>query len=91
MLHTYFYTPEDYYNMFTPEFFIDVVQNTKRAVTNKVITDPTLNKAALNYIDSQTQFAKMLTQNAVNIAKYSLDSMSDSWFPKKKAEASSKA
>ena len=76
--------------MFTPEFFIDVFQNTKRSITNRVITDKTLNKAALNYIDAQTQFAKMLNHNAMTIAQYSMDSVSKVWFPKK-AEASSKA
>jgi hypothetical protein len=69
--------------MFTPDFYIDSFQSTKRMLTNKVITDPTLNKAAHNYIDAQTAFAKMLTANAVDMAKYSVDSVSKVLFPKK--------
>ncbi len=67
--------------MFSPAFFIDTFQDTKRVVTNKIITDPTLNKAAHNYIDAQTVFAKMLTNNAIDVAKYSVDSISKFLFP----------
>ena len=69
--------------MFTPDFYIDSFQSTKRLLTNKVITDPTLNKAAHNYIDAQTTFAKMLTTNALDLAKYSVESVSKVLFPKK--------
>ena len=69
--------------MFTPDFYIDSFQSTKRLLTNKVITDPTLNKAAHNYIDAQTTFAKMLTANALDLAKYSVESVSKVLFPKK--------
>ncbi len=68
--------------MFSPAFFIDTFQDTKRIVTNKIITDPTLNKAAHNYIDAQTTFAKMLADNAIDMAKYSVDSVSKVLFPK---------
>lgn len=68
--------------MFTPEFFIDTVQETKRVVTNKIITDPTLNKAAHEYINAQTAFAKMLSRNAIDITKYSVESVSKVLFPK---------
>lgn len=83
------YTPESF--MFTPDTYIDLFQNTKRVVTNQIIKDSRLNKAANDYITSQTQFAKMLTNNAMEIAKYSAESMTNVWFPQKKAEASSKA
>jgi hypothetical protein len=69
--------------MFTPDFYIDSFQSTKRMITNKIITDATLNKAAHNYIDAQTAFAKMLVANAVEMAKYSVDSVSKVLFPKK--------
>jgi hypothetical protein len=88
MLHT-FYTPDNF--MFTPDTYIDLFQNTKRVVTNQIIKDSRLNKAANDYITSQTQFAKMLTNNAMEIAKYSAESITTVWFPQKKAEASSKA
>lgn len=67
--------------MFSPDFFIDTFQETKRAVTNQVIKDPTLNKAAQDYINAQTAFAKMLTRNAVDLTKYSVDSISKVLFP----------
>ncbi len=74
--------------MFTPEFYIDSFQSTKKILTNQVFKDPTLNKAAHNYIDAQTAFAKMLTANTVDMAKYSVDSVSKVLFPKKEEKTS---
>jgi hypothetical protein len=73
--------------MFTPDFFIDSFQSTKRMLTNQVFKDPTLNKAAHNYIDAQTAFAKMLTANTLDLAKYSVESVSKVLFPKKEEKA----
>jgi hypothetical protein len=67
--------------MFTPTFFIDTIQDTKRIVTNQIIKDPTLNKAAMDYIQAQTAFAKMLVNNAIDISKYSVESVSKVLFP----------
>lgn len=79
-------TPDSLKELFTPDFYIDSLQNTKRNLTNKVITDKTLNKAANDYINAQTAFAKMLSKNATDIAKYSVDSLGDKFFPQAKAE-----
>jgi hypothetical protein len=67
--------------MFSPTFFIDTIQDTKRIVTNQVFKDPTLNKAANDYITAQTAFAKMLVNNAIDLSKYSVDSVSKVLFP----------
>jgi hypothetical protein len=72
--------------MFAPyltlEAHIEAFQETKQGLTDKIITDPTLNKAAHDYIDAQTEFAKMLAHNFTDIAKYSMDSIAGKWFPK---------
>ena len=65
----------------TLDAHIEAFQETKRGLTDKIITDPTLNKAAHEYIDAQTQFAKMLAHNFTELAKYSMDSISDKLFP----------
>jgi hypothetical protein len=67
--------------MFGPDFYIDTFQESKRVITNKIITDPTLNKAAQDYINAQTAFAKMLAHNAIDITKYSVESISKVLFP----------
>ena len=67
--------------MFGPEFFIDTFQESKRVVTNQIFKDPTLNKAAQDYINAQTAFAKMLARNTVDITKYSVESISKVLFP----------
>ena len=68
--------------MFSPDFYIDSFQETKRVITNKIFTDPTLNKAAQDYINAQTAFAKMLAHNAIDLTKYSVESVSKVLFPK---------
>ena len=59
--------------MFTPEFFIDTIQSTKRSVFNRIIQDEQLQRVANRYLDAQTDFAKMMVRNAIDLAKYSLD------------------
>jgi len=83
------------FSMFAPyltlEAHIDAFQTTKRGLTDKIITDPTLNKAAHEYIDAQTTFAKMLSKNFADLAKYSVDSFASKAFPQTKEKATTKA
>jgi hypothetical protein len=76
---------------FTLEAQIDAFQTTKRGLTDKIITDPTLNKAAHEYINAQTTFAKMLSKNFADLAKYSVDSFANKAFPQTKEKATTKA
>jgi hypothetical protein len=69
--------------MFSPIFYIESFQNTKKIVTDQVFKDTALNKAAHAYIDAQTQFAKMVVNNTIDMAKYSVDSISNVLFPQK--------
>ena len=73
--------------MFTPHFFIESFQSTKKLVTDQVFKDPVLNKAAHAYIDAQTQFAKMAVNNTIDMTKYSVESVSKVLFPKKDGAA----
>ena len=75
--------------MFSPHFYIESFQNTKKIVTDQIFKDPALNKAAHAYIDAQTQFAKMAVNNTIDVAKYSVESVSKYLFPK--TEQASKA
>jgi hypothetical protein len=68
----------------TLDAHIDAFQETKRGLTDKIITDPTLNKAAHNFIDAQSEFAKMLAHNFTDIAKYSMDAYTDRLLSKDK-------
>ncbi len=73
--------------MFTPHFYIDSFQSTKKIVTDQIFKDPALNKAAHAYIDAQTQFAKMAVNNTIEVSKYSVESVSKYLFPKKDVTA----
>lgn len=69
-------------HFYSPDFFIDTVQTMKRVMTDQVYKDKTLNKAANDYITAQTQFAKMLIHNTIDITTYSVESLSKYFFPK---------
>ena len=73
--------------MFTLDFYIDSFQSTKRALTNQIFTDPKLNKAANKFIDAQTQFAKMLVQNSIELSKYTVDNLTQYTQPATKTKA----
>jgi hypothetical protein len=62
--------------MFTPEFFIDTIQSTKQSVFRRIIQDEQLREVADRYIQAQTDFAKMMVRNAIDLAKYSVDKCS---------------
>ena len=62
--------------MFTPEFFIDTIQSTKQSVFRRIIQDEQLREVADRYIQAQTDFAKMIVRNAIDLAKYSVDKLS---------------
>lgn len=68
---------------YTLEFAVDTFQNVKKTLTDRVIVDPVLNKVAHNYINSQTDFAKMLIGNGTTITKEFFDRQTEYWFPKK--------
>ena len=67
--------------MFTPEFYIDLFQSSKRLATNKVFADERLNKVANDFIDAQTIFAKMLAKNTIEMLTYTTDSVSNAMYP----------
>lgn len=70
--------------MFTPNFYIDSFQSLKHDFTDKVITDPILNKAANSFIDAQTAWAKMVVENATTLTKYVLEKQAKVMFPEQK-------
>jgi len=67
--------------MFTPDFYIDLFQSSKRMVTNQIFKDERMNKVANNFIDAQTVFAKMLAKNTIEMLSYAADSMSKTIYP----------
>ena len=66
-----------------PSYYIDSFQSLKRSLTNKVITDPTLNKAANSFIDAQTAWAKMVAENSIELTTHFFDQLAKTTCPKK--------
>ena len=67
--------------MFTPDFYIEMFQSSKRTATNQVFKDERLNKVANDFIDAQTVFAKMMAKNTIEMLSYTADSMSKAIYP----------
>lgn len=65
--------------MYSLESYVDIFQQTKKSITDKVISDKLLNKTAHNFIDAQTIFAKMLLANTQDISKYAFDNATSFW------------
>ena len=57
------------------KMFINYIQSTKKAMTDRVIKDPELNTMAHEYIEAQTQFANMILDNTECMMKYSFNKM----------------
>jgi hypothetical protein len=74
--------------MFTPRFFIDTFQNTKRSVFKQIVKDPDLQRMADRYLDAQTEFAVMVVDNTIASAKFSFDKLTSCWFAGEKEQAS---
>lgn len=68
--------------MYTINTAIDVFQNMKRTLTDKIIVDKTLNSIAHNFIDAQTVFAKMLAKNTEDMTKYFVETQTNLLFPR---------
>jgi len=87
MFSPYFCPPHLFYKetmMFTPDFYIDLLQTSKKMMTNQIYKDAVLNKACHAFIDAQSVFAKMLAKNTIDITAHSVDSISKVFFPKEK-------
>lgn len=66
--------------MFTPDQFIDSFQNAKLNFVNNFITDPTLKKAATDYVTAQTLFGKMLVSNSLSMVQYCVNNATAPWY-----------
>jgi len=62
--------------LMTPDAFIDVLQNTKKNISNEIFTDKTLSKIASDFIDAQTTFAKSMVKINTTLAKHAIESVS---------------
>lgn len=51
--------------MFTPEIFIDSVQNAKKQAVNTFVVNEQIKKGLIEVIDAQTAFTKTVAQNAL--------------------------
>lgn len=63
--------------MFTPVFYIETIQNTKKAVANAVITDKDLKSAVTSYIDAQTELSKILVSNTIEATRLAVEKSRD--------------
>ena len=73
-------------DLYSSNFYIDSIQKTKAALTDKVIPDPVLKKAAHNFMDAQATFAKMFADSTAAIVKHNIDTLKNTWIATAKAK-----
>ena len=55
--------------MFTPEAFIDSVQNAKKQVVSTFVQDTTIKAGLIEIIEAQTEFTKTIAKNALTFGQ----------------------
>lgn len=55
--------------MFTPNTFIDAVQNAKKQVVEFTVSDKAIKQNILDTIEAQTEFVKTASNNTIEITK----------------------
>ena len=76
--------------MFTPESFIGAVQNTKRVFVNQYVSNETLKKAAIAYVDTQEAFVKTIAKNTLDISVAYAEAVNQFFFPKEEKVSKAK-
>jgi len=72
--------------MFTPDFFIDSVQDAKKQFVNTfVVNNESFKKELIKLIDAQTKFAKGQVSTTLSIAEAFVKNASDVFYAKKSA------
>jgi hypothetical protein len=55
--------------MFTPDAFIDYVQNAKKQVVSTFVQDATIKAGLIEIIEAQTDFTKTVAKNALTFSQ----------------------
>lgn len=62
--------------MFTPEAFIDYVQNAKKQVVSTFVQDTTIKAGLIEIIEAQTEFTKTIAKNALTFSQLAVKNFS---------------
>ena len=71
--------------MFTPDFYIDGVQNAKKQFVNTFVTNDSFKKELIKLVDAQTEFAKGQVKTTLSIAEAFYKNATDAIYAKKAA------
>ncbi len=68
--------------MFTPDFYIDGVQNAKKQFVNTFVTNDSFKKELIKLVDAQTEFAKGQIKTTLQIAETIVKNASNAVYAK---------
>ncbi len=68
--------------MFTPEYFIDSVQNAKKQFVTAFVTNESFKKELVKLVDAQTEFAKGQVKTTLSIAEAFYKNATDAIYKK---------
>ncbi len=68
--------------MFTPEYFIDSVQNAKKQFVTAFVTNESFKKELVKLVDAQTEFAKGQVKTTLSITEAFYKNATDAIYKK---------
>ena len=68
--------------MFTPDFYIDGVQNAKKQFVNTFVANESFKKELVKLVDAQTEFAKGQVKTTLSIAEAFYKNATDAIYKK---------
>ncbi len=68
--------------MFTPDFYIDGVQNAKKQFVNTFVTNESFKAELIKLVDAQTEFAKGQYKTTLSIAEAFVKNASTAFYAK---------
>ena len=68
--------------MFTPDFYIDGVQNAKKQFVNTFVTNDAFKAELIKLVDAQTEFAKGQIKTTLSIAEAFVKNASNAVYSK---------
>ena len=71
--------------MFTPDFYIDNVQNAQKKIVETFVTNDSFKKELVKLIDAQTKFAKTQYTTSIELAQAFWKNASEAVYAKKAA------
>jgi predicted choloylglycine hydrolase len=67
---------------FTTDYIFEACKNVEKNISDQIFRDPVLKSICHGLIDGKIAFARILTNSSIDLARYSVESIGKSVFPR---------